>query len=95
MQSLFPQTQEFREIKYAYSLIRPEDIPSFLDILLPGIHTSKQWTRERLQGGKTSGCVTIIVPTSEEEDGSCNIRINRDLLMEVIHTFGLSNLKLE
>ena len=83
------------DIKFAYSLIRPDDIPSFLDTMLQGIYTSKQWTRERMQGGKTSGCVTIIVPTADDEDGSCNIRVDRNVLMEAIHKFRLSDLKLE
>ena len=48
-----------------------------------------------MQGGRTSGCVMIIVPTSEEEDGSCNLRVDRDVLMEAIHKFGLSDLRLE
>jgi hypothetical protein len=47
-----------------------------------------------MQGGITSGCVTIFVPTSEDEDGSCNIRMDRNLLMQAIHKFKLTNLKL-
>jgi hypothetical protein len=42
-----------------------------------------------------SDCVIIIVPISEKEDDFCNVRMDRDILMEAIHKFGLSDFKLE
>ncbi|OJD12119.1 hypothetical protein AJ78_07240 [Emergomyces pasteurianus Ep9510] len=89
IQALFPQ-----KIQFAYSLIRPNDLSSFLETVLEGIYTSQQWKIEREQGGKTSGCITIFVPTGEE-DGSCNIVVDQTVLMEAIHKFQLSDLKLE
>jgi hypothetical protein len=49
---------------------------------------------EETQGLKTSSCVTVIVPTGHK-DGTCNIVIDRKVVMEVIEKFKLSDLKLE
>jgi hypothetical protein len=81
------------EIQFSYTLIRQNDITSFVETMLEGIYTSKQWIGERELGSNTSGCVTIFVPTGEE-DGTCNIRVDRNVLMKAIRKFGLSNLKL-
>ncbi|KAF4228718.1 hypothetical protein CNMCM6805_001901 [Aspergillus fumigatiaffinis] len=93
MQCLFPK-RERRQIQFAYSLIRRDEIQSFLETMSQGIYSSKQWTNEEIQGGSTSGCVTIFIPTSEDEDGSCNIRVNRTLLMQAIHKFKMTKLSL-
>ncbi len=82
------------EIQFAFSLVRLDDIPSFLETVLEGIYTSQQWTTERKQGTRTSGFATLIVPTGEE-DGSCNIVIDRKVVMKAIRKYGLSDLKLE
>ena len=47
-----------------------------------------------MQGVKTSSCVTVFVP-SGQKDGTCNIIIDRKVVMEAIHKFQLSDLKLE
>lgn len=82
------------DIQFAYSLIRLEDIPAFFETIQQGIYTSKQVKKEETQGVKTSSCVTVIVPTGQE-DGTCNIIIDRKTVMEAIHKFQLSDLKLE
>ncbi|KAL5365870.1 hypothetical protein BJX96DRAFT_180225 [Aspergillus floccosus] len=94
MQTIFPQ-QELRQIQFAYSLVKRDSIPSFLDTMLEGIYSSRLWSEEVIQGGDTSGCLTIFIPTREEEDGSCNIRVDRKVLMQAIHRFGMTKLKLE
>lgn len=111
MQSLFPRPEIRRkqarpfckpslnhgitEIQFAYSLIRRDNIPSFLGAMEQAVYSSRQWASEELQGGETSGCVTIFIPTREDEDGSCNIRVDRNLLMGAIHRFKMTKLKLE
>jgi hypothetical protein len=37
----------------------------------------------------------VIVPTDEGEDGSCNLRVNRNVLIDAIDNFGLSDLRLD
>ncbi|KAE8162677.1 hypothetical protein BDV40DRAFT_264835 [Aspergillus tamarii] len=94
MQKVFPQ-QELRQIQFAYSLVRRDNVPSFLEAMQEGIYSSRLWSEEEMQGGDTSGCLTIFIPTREEEDGSCNIRVDRNVLMRAIHRFGMTKLKLE
>ncbi|GJP97035.1 hypothetical protein AnigIFM60653_002359 [Aspergillus niger] len=94
MKSLFPRIEP-RRIQFAYSLVRRDDIPSFLEKMMEGIVSSQEWAKEESQGGNTTGCLTIIIPTNEHEDGSCNIRVNRKLLMQTIHDFRMTSLKLE
>lgn len=81
------------EIQFAYSLIRLEDIPAFFEMILKGIPSSKQVKEEVAQGVKTSSCVTVFVPTGQK-DGTCNIIIDRNTLMEAITKFQLSDVML-
>jgi hypothetical protein len=67
-----------------------EDIPAFFETLQRGIYTS-QLRKNAEQGMETSGCVTLIVPRGEK-DGSCNLIVDRDIVMEAIHKFQLSRL---
>ncbi|KAL2816401.1 hypothetical protein BDW59DRAFT_175782 [Aspergillus cavernicola] len=94
MKHVFPQ-REPRQIQFAYSLVGRDAIPSFLEKMEEGIYSSQEWAKEETQGGNTTGCLTIIIPTNEHEDGSCNIRVNRTLLMQAIHDFRMTRLKLE
>lgn len=111
MQSIFPEQEARREliynvqldyklicckeIQFAYSLVARENIRAFLDDMLQGMVHSKQWTDEGKQGGSTSGCVTIIIPRNQNQDGSCTIRVDRTILIQTIHKFNLTKLKLE
>ena len=81
------------EIEFAYSLIRLDDIPAFFETIQRGIYTSQQVKEEVIQGVKTSGCVSVFVPTGQK-DGSCNLILARKVLIEAIHKFTLSDLKL-
>ncbi|KIW63478.1 hypothetical protein, variant [Phialophora macrospora] len=83
------------EIKNVYSLIRPDNVPKFFETLLLGIYTSNQWTRERTQGSQTSSCMMVVLPTDENEDGFCNLRVKRDVLIDAIYNFGLADLRLD
>ena len=47
-----------------------------------------------MQGGETTGFVTIFIPTDEDKDGSCNIRVDRNALMQTIHNFSMTQLNL-
>lgn len=82
-------------IQFAYSLPRRDIVQSFIETMLEGMYSCNLWKDEEIQGGDTTGCVTILIPTGENEDGTCNIRIDRKILMDAIHKFGLTKLKLD
>lgn len=79
----------------AYSLVARDKIEMFLNEMLQGIVTSEQWAKEEAQGGSTTGCVTIFIPSSQHQDGSCTIRVNRTRLVHSIHKYSMTKLKLE
>lgn len=81
------------DIQFAYSLIRFEDIPAFFENIQRGICTSQQAKKEEEKGLKTSSCVTVFVPAGEK-DGTCNIVIDREVVMNAIRRFELSDLKI-
>jgi hypothetical protein len=60
--------------------------------MLEGMYKCNQWQNEAIAGGYTTGCATIFVPTREDEDGTCNLRIDRKVLMDAIYKFGLTKL---
>lgn len=90
IQSLFPRALEPRHIQYAYSLVRSEDLPSFLETMLRGVYASKQHKDDMDHGSKTSAAM-IFVPTQEDQDGSCTLRVERNVLLEAIHTYRLTD----
>jgi hypothetical protein len=60
------------EIKFACSLVCRDDIGAFLEAMRQGIYSIKQCFKEQKEGGETAGCVTIIIPTDEDDVYSCN-----------------------
>jgi hypothetical protein len=57
--------------------------------------TASYGGQEQAEGGKTTGCLTILIPTSQDQDGSCTIKVERKTLMQAINKFKLTKLKLE
>ncbi|KAJ6126019.1 hypothetical protein N7471_010512 [Penicillium samsonianum] len=94
MKSMF-SAPEARQIQLAYSLVARDSIEIFMNEMLQGVVTSEQWAKEGAQGGDTTGCVTIFIPSNQHQDASCTIRVNRDRLVHSIHKFNMTKLKLE
>lgn len=94
MESMF-STPEARQIQLAYSLVARDNIEMFMNEMLQGVVTSEQWAKEGAQGGDTTGCVTIFIPSNQHQDASCTIRVNRERLVHSIHKFNMTKLKLE
>lgn len=83
------------EIQYAYGLLPGNTLGSFLDTIEQGIYRSNQWAQEASQGGSRTGCLTIFIPTSQDQDGSCTIRVDRMTLMQAINKFKMTKLNFE
>ncbi|KAF2752487.1 hypothetical protein EJ05DRAFT_321124 [Pseudovirgaria hyperparasitica] len=96
MKSMFPDAdQEPRKIKFAYTNISFEKIPHFLEYIVAGILSSQAVKGEKSHGLAQTGSLTVMVPTSSLEDGSCNILVDRKTLMDAIYKFGFKELPLE
>jgi hypothetical protein len=67
----------------------------FFKEMLQGVITSEMWATEEAQGGNTTGCMTIFIPSNQNQDGSCNIMVNRTMLIQSIHKFKMAKLKLD
>jgi hypothetical protein len=85
----------FAEIQFAYGLVPRDDIKNFFNAIEQGTYNSIQWGQEISQGGSKTGCLTILIPTNQDQDGSCTIRVERKTLIQAIKRFKLEKLKLE
>ncbi|QQK44710.1 hypothetical protein Pdw03_8611 [Penicillium digitatum] len=94
MQVMFPEVER-RQIQYAYGLVARDDLGSLFHAIEQGTYNSKQWDQEKAQGGSKTGCLTILIPTNQDQDGSCTIRVERKTLIQSIKKFKLTKLKLE
>lgn len=74
-----------------YSLVRIEDIPAFLQSLIPGVSSSNKIAREKMDGAVTSNCATILIPL-HAKDCICHFILDRDIAMESISKYGLSGI---
>ncbi|KAJ5366149.1 hypothetical protein N7541_000090 [Penicillium brevicompactum] len=94
MGSMF-SAPETRDIKLAYSLVSRDHVEMFFKEILQGVVTSQMWATEEAQGGNTTGCMTIFIPSNQSQDGSCNIMVDRTMLIQSIHKFKMTKLKLD
>ncbi|KAF2192046.1 hypothetical protein K469DRAFT_622026 [Zopfia rhizophila CBS 207.26] len=93
MQALFPQSEEPRQIQFAYSSIPLDNIEKLFEIMRKGIETSQQWTSERERGERASSFVTALIPTGEK-DCCFTVNIGREDMMRGLRPLGLTQLKL-
>jgi len=59
-----------------------------------GLYKSRLYTGEDTQKAKTSSCLSILIPTADQ-DGGCTLVVDRKVLINAIFKFGLSELKIE
>ena len=82
------------EIELMYSLVRIDDLPAFLQSLIPGVSTSEKVARERRDGSETTNCATIMIPL-DTKDCICHFILDRDIAMKSISKYRLSGLTAE
>ncbi len=82
-------------VLYAFSNLPFNRIQSLSDKLHRAIMHSRQIKMERRQGRSASSCVTIFIPDDEQQDGSVNIVIDRDIGFEIQKQFELQRLTLQ
>ena len=74
--------QQHLDTLYAFSNMPFDKISSINDKLndklLDAITHSRQLQMEKQRGATSSSCVTILIPSDDRQDGSINIRIQRD-----------------
>jgi len=77
-----------------YSLVRIDDLPAFLQSLIPGVSSSEKIAREKRDGSETTNCATILIPL-DAKDCICHFILDRDIAMESISKYRLSGLTAE
>lgn len=79
------------DIEFIYSQVPVEDLPDFLQSLIPGVRSSNKIAREKMDGAVVSNCATILIPL-HTKDCICHFILDRDIAMESISKYGLSGI---
>lgn len=83
------------DIRYAFFNVPFNRIQSLNDKLLRAIMHSRQIEMERQQGQSFSSCVIILISDDEQQDGSVNVVIDRDIGFEIQKQLELERLTLQ
>jgi hypothetical protein len=85
---------KFADIESMYSLVPIEDLPGFLQSLVPGVLESNKLATERMYGAVASNCATILIPL-HANDCVCHFVLDRDTALALISRYSLSCIKAE